>query len=103
STPAWIVDGDLGQVGQFGSSVASAGDVNGDGFSDVIVGEPYWSGPGGCTTGRAFVYFGSSQGLSTTPGWVMNGDSDCINLINTRFGISVATAGDVNGDGFSDI
>ncbi len=49
----------------FGISVASAGDVNGDGYSDVIVGA--WSYDNGQTDeGAAFIYHGSSSGLSTT-------------------------------------
>jgi len=105
SAAAWVTRGDSDTQGaaQYGNSVAGAGDVNGDGFSDVIVGEPGYYGPGGCQTGRAFVYFGSAQGLSTTPGWVMDGDAVCLNLDSTNFGNSVASAGDVNGDGFSDI
>lgn len=98
--PAWTAKGQ-GTVFHFGASVAAAGDVNGDGFSDVILGEPdYFSV---CQTGRAYVYFGSSQGLSTTPAWTKNGDADCQSLGSTHFGILVASAGDVNGDGYSDV
>lgn len=92
----------------FGAAVAGAGDVNRDGFDDVIVGEPDYVSPapaplGGCTIGRAFVYLGSPRGLSTTPAWVMNGDANCANLESTHFGCSVASAGDVDGDGFDDV
>ncbi|HXB42907.1 MAG TPA: VCBS repeat-containing protein, partial [Puia sp.] len=72
----------------FGTSVASAGDVNGDGFSDVIVGD---------ARGNAFVYLGSSSGLSAVPATTISG------LGAFGGGISVASAGDVNGDGFSDV
>jgi hypothetical protein len=77
--------------------VATAGDVNGDGFSDVIVGaNAYDNGEDG--EGRAFVYLGSSAGLSTTAAWTAESDQAFAN-----FGWSVATAGDVNDDGFSDV
>jgi hypothetical protein len=81
----------------FGISVATAGDVNGDGFSDVIVGA-YLYDNGQTNEGQAFVYHGSAVGLSTTAAWT--GES---NQADALFGISVATAGDVNGDGFSDV
>ena len=81
----------------FGSSVATAGDVNGDGFSDVIVGAPRYDA-GRVDEGRVFVYHGSPQGLSTVPAWTATS-----NLVGAQLGFSAATAGDVNGDGYDDI
>ena len=81
----------------FGYAVASAGDVNGDGFSDVIVGS-YLQDNGQSNEGRAFVYKGSATGLATSPTWSLESNQSSAN-----FGFSVATAGDVNGDGFSDV
>ncbi|GGC12629.1 FG-GAP-like repeat-containing protein [Dyadobacter sediminis] len=81
-----------------GASVASAGDVNGDGYSDVIVGAPYFDINGIMNAGAAFVYYGSSSGTVTT-GFVT---LSC-NQAESLMGISVASAGDVNGDGFSDV
>ncbi len=81
----------------FGCSVASAGDVNGDGYSDVIVGAQYYSN-GESNEGGAFVYHGSSTGLSATASWTAES-----NQVEAYFGISVASAGDVNGDGYSDV
>jgi len=95
-TPNWTAESN--QVGaQFGWSVASAGDVNGDGFSDVIVGARLFDNPQ-TNEGRAFVYHGSAAGLGTTPNWTAES-----NLVSAQFGRSVASAGDVNGDGFSDV
>lgn len=76
----------------FGESVAGAGDVNGDGYDDVVVGDPSTS------TGRAYVFHGSAAGLSTSPDTTLSGGG-----INDSFGKSVAGAGDVNGDGFDDV
>ncbi len=96
STPAWAVEGD--QFGAFfGASVATAGDVNGDGFADVIVGA-YGFDNGQSDEGRAYVYHGSAAGLATTPAWT--GEQ---NQAGSQYGISVATAGDVNGDGYDDV
>jgi hypothetical protein len=82
---------------RMGICVATAGDVNGDGFADVIVGA-YTYDNGQSNEGRAFVYYGSAQGLVTTPAWT--GESDQADAI---FGIRVASAGDVNADGYSDV
>lgn len=80
----------------FGWSVSTAGDVNGDGYGDVIVGAKDYSG-GQSLEGRAYVFLGSSNGLSLTPNWTAEPN------IGSYFGQSVSTAGDVNGDGFSDV
>jgi len=94
--PAWTVAGD--QLGcQFGLSVATAGDVNGDGYSDVIVGAPSYSN-GQSYEGKAFAYLGSAGGLATTPAWTAEVDQ-----ASGAFADTVATAGDVNGDGYSDV
>ncbi|HIA27051.1 MAG TPA: hypothetical protein EYN79_02865 [Planctomycetes bacterium] len=87
----------------FGSSVADAGDVNGDGFSDIIVGAYGWDVPGGLfDEGAAFVFLGGPDGIDgtdpTTANAVLLGDD-----ATGEFGNSVAGAGDVNGDGFDDI
>jgi hypothetical protein len=94
--PAWTADGDQEQA-YFGTSVATAGDVNGDGFDDVIVGAPDYDN-GQENEGRAFVYLGSASGLGTTPAWTAE-----IDQAFAEFGMAVATAGDVNGDGFDDV
>src|SRR5262245_35486130 len=86
-----------------GYSVSSAGDVNGDGFDDFVIGA-LTQGPIGA--GAAYVVFGGSSGfpavtnlasLNGTNGFKLSGHSS-----NEFAGGSVA-GGDVNGDGFSDI
>ncbi|MFN0149649.1 MAG: FG-GAP-like repeat-containing protein [bacterium] len=96
STPNWIAESDQASA-SFGLSVATAGDVNGDGFSDVIVGAPFFDG-GQQSEGRAYVYHGSPAGLNLTPSWIAESNQE-----DAKFGISVATAGDVNGDGYADV
>jgi subtilisin-like proprotein convertase family protein len=95
-TAAWMAKGDQGTA-WFGASVSTAGDVNGDGYADVIVGAPYYDN-GETDEGAAFVFHGSAVGLSTSPGWTAEGNQDGAGL-----GCSVSTAGDVNGDGYADV
>ncbi|MCB0729331.1 MAG: FG-GAP repeat protein, partial [Ignavibacteriae bacterium] len=76
----------------FANSVSTAGDINGDGYSDVVIGSIYYS----LLTGKAYVYFG---------GTLMNNIADVTITSGTPgidFGSSVSSAGDVNGDGYSD-
>ena len=94
--PSWSAEGDQAGAG-FGISVSSAGDVNGDGYGDVLVGA--WTFDNGeIDEGRAFLYLGSSSGLSATPAWTVEGDQT-----NALLGEEVSSAGDVNGDGFGDV
>jgi hypothetical protein len=96
TTPNWTAEPDQSYA-YFGYSVAGAGDVNGDGFDDVIVGADSYSN-GQIQEGRAFAYYGSAAGLSTTPNWTAES-----NQTFAFFGYSVAGAGDVNGDGFDEV
>jgi hypothetical protein len=96
TSPAWTAESNQASA-DFGVSVATAGDVNGDGYSDVVVGA-YLYDNGSTNEGAAFLYLGSASGLSSTASWTAEG-----NQASSRFGFSVATAGDVNGDGYSDV
>jgi FG-GAP repeat len=78
----------------FGASVDGAGDLNGDGFADLVVGAPA-SDAAGVASGQAFIYLGQADGFSLNP---FNGAASM-----DAFGQSVAAAGDINGDGFADV
>ncbi|SDU36356.1 integrin alpha [Nitrosomonas ureae] len=89
-----------------GRSVSSAGDVNGDGFNDVIVGA-FRADPNGYSSGSSYVVFGKAEGFHATMnlssldgnnGFRLDGEA-----ANGNSGISVSGAGDVNGDGFDDV
>ncbi len=91
---------------QSGFQVSGAGDVNGDGFDDVLIGT-IRADEGGLDRGAAYVVFGKASGftanfdlsgLDGSNGFKMNGLAD-----GDAFGSSVESAGDVNGDGFGDI
>jgi hypothetical protein len=96
TTFAWTAAANQ-QAALFGHAVATAGDVNGDGYSDVLVGAPYYDN-GQPDEGRAYLYLGSPSGLATTPAWTAES-----NQVGAYFAYSLAPAGDVNGDGYADV
>ncbi|HSB66791.1 MAG TPA: integrin alpha, partial [Anaerolineales bacterium] len=95
-TANWTQESNTWWTG-FGSWTDSAGDVNGDGYDDVIVGHYGWSSPED-HEGRAYVYLGSDTGILLSPAWTFEN-----NHANSELGISVAGVGDVNGDSYDDV
>ncbi|NCY23891.1 MAG: hypothetical protein EBX37_03260 [Alphaproteobacteria bacterium] len=91
---------------QIGYFVASAGDMNGDGFADLILGAPQYTG-GVSGPGSAYVVLGKASGFAATINVSsLNGSNGFkMNGVNTgdAAGVFVSSAGDVNGDGFADV
>jgi Ca2+-binding RTX toxin-like protein len=92
--------------GYVGGSVSSAGDVNGDGLDDIIVGAK-WASVNGQSSGSSYIVFGKTSGFASS---INLSTLDGINgyrldgLATTDLsGYSVSSAGDVNGDGFDDL
>jgi hypothetical protein len=94
ATPNWTAESD--QEDALFGSVGTAGDVNGDGYDDVIVGALSYDN-GQSDEGGVVGYHGSASGLSTTPDCTAESDQ-----LNAWFGSS-GGAGDVNGDGYDDV
>jgi hypothetical protein len=98
----------VGVAAGFGRAVSGAGDVNGDGMADIVVGAD-GADPGvGSRTGVCYVVFGKASGTMldiNDVGQAGNNEAFRIDGINSfsEFGTSVSAAGDVNGDGLSDV
>lgn len=87
---------------EFGTSVSGAGDINNDGYDDIIVGAPQHASSGLFVSGVAYVFLGGPAGITA------NSPADADHVLESLqiqawFGYDVAGAGDVNGDGFDDI
>ncbi|MBI3802454.1 MAG: FG-GAP repeat protein [Nitrospirae bacterium] len=96
--PAWTSSGD-GQGGAFfGTSVAGAGDVNGDGYNDLLIGASGFNEKER-SVGKAYLYMGGPKGPSDKPAWTSLGD----HAAGSGYGLKVASAGDMNQDGYADI
>ena len=97
------IDG-IDQHDYSGFSVSGAGDVNGDGLADLIVGAPGTEVDGDGAAGESYVVFGRSSGTSVdlatlgTGGFRISGFN-----VSDRSGFTVSGAGDVNGDGLADL
>ena len=91
----------LGDAENLGFSVSSAGDVNDDGYGDMLFGGPT-SGEGGYLAGRVYLVFGAanSWGMDTS---LHEADASFLGEHPEDMTYRVAAAGDVNGDGFDDL
>lgn len=89
---------------QAGWVARCAGDVNGDGFSDIVIGAPYADPATGADAGRAYVVFGKQTTTAVNLSALGAGGIEFFGPgVNARAGTAVDGAGDVNGDGFADL
>ncbi|MEI8259354.1 MAG: VCBS repeat-containing protein, partial [Deltaproteobacteria bacterium] len=95
ASPSTTLGGPDGANGNFGGALSSAGDVNGDGFADLLVAADSVD----VFAGRVYVYPGGTAGLAASPALTLLAPDGAYG----HFGSSVASAGDVNGDGFADV
>lgn len=89
-----LVEINVNTVNSLGASLANAGDVDGDGVGDYVIGSPLDNLPGMSFVGMSYLYSGATGALVHTRNGNATGD---------RFGSSVGSAGDINGDGFQEV
>ena len=85
----------------YGVCFSTVGDVNGDGFSDFAISDP-WNGDAGSDHGRGNVFLGSPTGVATTPWWTTTGYGGGNPGEYWYFGLPTF-GGDFNGDGYGDV
>lgn len=95
-TPSRVLD-TTAPYESFGWRLSAGGDINGDGFVDLLVSAPS-AVVGGMRVGQVRVYFGGVTGVSAIPTNALMGEQ-----VDAQFGREIAPAGDVNGDGYADV
>jgi len=85
------------EMARLGHSIDIAGDTNGDGFDDLLIGMP-WFDDLAMDQGQAMVFFGSDEELATEPDWIFSGWQS-----GGLAGSAVAGVGDLDGDGTDDV
>ncbi len=96
TTPAAQIDAPLVSMWGYGTVLGAAGDVNGDGYADLLMGSS--TARSSPPAARAFVYFGSAAGVSTAPSQTLDSPD-----ASAHFAGGVAGVGDVDGDGRADV
>ena len=96
--PALVLAGPDGAQGSFGASVAGVGDIDADGYDDLVVGAPLAPAAGGPGPGRVYWYRGGATLAATAAGTLAPAVG-----ASAQFGASVAGVGDLDGDGHADL
>ena len=105
TTPTVTLDSPANQAfARFGASIGGGGDIDADGFADLVTGAQYEDGAAP-SSGRVYVFRGGATGLAMSPGYVIDDPGSLADptTAGAEFGCTVAMVPDVNGDGFADL
>jgi hypothetical protein len=103
----YVIDPEAPTYGTFGRSIAAAGDVNGDGIGDLVIGDTAADE----NRGRAYIVFGKATGepvttaevVAGTRGFAVQAENNILTECCSETGLEVAGGGDFNGDGLADV
>lgn len=101
NSPDQVLEANIEQAG-FGSVVRTSGDIDGDGFDDLLVGKGINTTPE-LSSNVVWVYYGSSDGLNSTSDDTISPDNLRGDFTDYRFGAGLNHVGDINNDSFDDI
>jgi len=100
SYPSIVIENpDPAETAEFGNDIESSGDINGDGFDDIVVGT--WTFNGREEDNKVYVFYGANEGLSESFTRIYSPDGDSDDVYN--FGGVIGSACDFNLDGYDDI
>jgi hypothetical protein len=98
----WSYESDIG-YSYFGQDIASNGDINGDGFNDLVVSASQWELDQNNGSGKVFLFYGSSTGFANLPEQIITNNDISGEPSNPHFGYSISILGDINADGYDDL
>lgn len=88
---------------RMGSTILARGDLNGDGFTDLVIGAPRAQGPSGPGTGQTYVFFGATSFPDTIDLGTSSADVTILGMLSNEWSGSSLACGDLNMDGFDDL